>query len=60
VASADAAADAFSLAGGRVVVKPFDIAIGWWVMVEDPWGNRLVVLDLTRGRLETDDHGWVG
>jgi hypothetical protein len=25
--------------------------------VRDPWGNRLVVLDMSKGRLATDEDG---
>ena len=42
--------------GGRVVVQPFDIAIGKCVVVEDPWGNRLVLLDNRNGSLVTDNN----
>jgi hypothetical protein len=28
-------------------------------VVEDPWGNRLVLLDMTRGPLRTDAAGHV-
>ena len=59
VESADAAVDAIVAAGGRVVAAPFDIAIGRCAVVEDPWGNRLVVLDARNGRLETDEEGRV-
>ncbi len=57
VASADAAAKAMVEAGGRVVVEPFDIQIGRCVVVEDAWGNRLVLLDMSNGRLATDIDG---
>ena len=57
VASADAAAVAIEAAGGRVIVPPFDIQIGRCTVVEDPWGNRLVLLDTTRGLLVTDERG---
>jgi predicted enzyme related to lactoylglutathione lyase len=40
-----------SKGGGRVVRGPFDIEVGRCVVVEDPWGNRLVLLDLGRGPL---------
>jgi lactoylglutathione lyase len=59
VESADAAVDAIVAAGGRVVAVPFDIAIGRCAVVEDPWGNRLVVLDARNGRLQTDAEGRV-
>ena len=57
VAGADAAATAIVEAGGRVVVEPFDIQIGRCVVVEDAWGNRLVLLDMSKGRLATDTNG---
>ena len=57
VASADAAAAAIDEAGGRVVVEPFDIQIGRCVVVEDAWGNRLVLLDMSKGQLATDTNG---
>ena len=59
VASADAAAEAIVAAGGRVVVRPFDIQIGRCTVVEDPWGNRLVLLDTSKGLLQTDASGEV-
>ena len=57
VSSADDAATAIVEAGGRVVVEPFDIQIGRCVVVEDAWGNRLVLLDMSNGRLATDTDG---
>jgi catechol 2,3-dioxygenase-like lactoylglutathione lyase family enzyme len=57
VESAPAAAERFRAAGGAVVFGPFDIRVGRCVVVEDPWGNRLVLLDLSRGLLRTDDQG---
>jgi len=55
VASADAAAEVFRAGGGKVVVEPEDIPIGRVAVVEDPFGNRLVVLDSTKGTYETDE-----
>ena len=57
VDSAVAAAERFVQAGGRVVAGPFDIRIGKCVVVNDPWGNRLVLLDTTKGLLRTDEQG---
>lgn len=54
VDSADEAAGRIEQAGGKVVVPPFDIQIGRCVVVEDPWGNPLVLLDTSKGLLETD------
>jgi lactoylglutathione lyase len=59
VASADAAAVSIAEAGGRVVVPPFDIQIGRCTVVADPWGNRLVLLDTSKGLLQTDASGVV-
>jgi len=57
VDSTDRAADAFVAAGGRVLVPPFDIQIGRCVVVADPFGNPLVLLDLCKGLLATDADG---
>ncbi|GBF04300.1 hypothetical protein DAERI_010472 [Deinococcus aerius] len=54
VASADAAADAIRQAGGQVVEPPFDVQVGRCAVLLDPWGSRLVALDLGKGRLATD------
>lgn len=51
------AVERFIAAGGRVIVAPFDIAIGKCAVVADPWGNHLVLLDNSKGRLVTDDAG---
>jgi predicted enzyme related to lactoylglutathione lyase len=57
VVSADATAEVFRAHGGRVQLGPIDIPIGRLAIVEDPWGNRLVVLDSTRGTYQTDAAG---
>jgi predicted enzyme related to lactoylglutathione lyase len=57
VESADEAAKFIDQAGGRVIVPPFDIQIGRCVVVEDPWGNPLVLLDISKGLLKTDTEG---
>ena len=57
VNSADEAAKSIEQAGGRVIVLPFDIQIGRCVVVEDPWGNPLVLLDTSKGLLKTDAKG---
>ena len=57
VDSADAAATRFEKAGGKVIVPPFDIRIGRAVVVQDPWGNELVLLDTSKGLLVTDANG---
>src|SRR5262245_47930669 len=57
VESVDQAVERFTTAGGSVEVGPFDIAVGRCVIVKDPWGNRLVLLDMSKGRLATDASG---
>jgi catechol 2,3-dioxygenase-like lactoylglutathione lyase family enzyme len=57
VESADQAAQHIVEAGGAIVVPPFDIQIGRCVVVRDPWGTSLVLLDTTKGLLVTDGDG---
>jgi hypothetical protein len=57
--SADEAAKLVEQAGGKVIVPPFDIQIGRCVVMEDPWGNPLVLLDTSKGLLQTDADGHV-
>ncbi len=45
--------------GARVVVSPFDIQIGKCAVIDDPWGNRLVLVDSTNGTVVTDSDGRV-
>ena len=59
VASASESAAAIEQAGGRVIVPPFEIQIGRCTVVEDPWGNQLVLLDMSKGKLVTDHAGRV-
>jgi predicted enzyme related to lactoylglutathione lyase len=59
VTSADQAAAAIVAAGGRIVSDPFDIPVGRLAVVADPFGNVLVLLDLSRGRYVTDADGRV-
>ena len=44
-------------AGGQIVYGPFDIRIGKCAVVKDPWDNRYVILDSTKGTFITDDEG---
>ena len=60
VDSADETAKFIEQSGGKVIVPPFDIQIGRCVVVEDPWGNPLVLLDASKGLLKTDIDGKVG
>ena len=49
VDSADAAAAALVTAGGTLLAAPFDIPVGRVALVADPFGNRLVLVDLSKG-----------
>lgn len=57
VADVPVAVERFVAAGGRVVVEPFDIAIGLCAVIADPWDNHLVILDNSKGHLATDEAG---
>ena len=57
VDSADESAKVVEQAGGKVIVPPFEIQIGRCVVLEDPWGNPLVLLDMSKGLLKTDAEG---
>jgi predicted enzyme related to lactoylglutathione lyase len=59
VTSAGQAAQAVVDAGGRIVTGPFDIPVGVVVVVADPFGNVLVLVDLSKGRYLTDPGGKV-
>jgi len=45
--------------GGVLVKGPFEIQVGLYAMLHDPWNNPLVLLDFSNGRLETDWDGYV-
>jgi predicted enzyme related to lactoylglutathione lyase len=57
VASADHAAAVFESGGGRLVTEPFDIPVGRGAVVADPFGNTLVLIDLSKGHYLTDGTG---
>jgi predicted enzyme related to lactoylglutathione lyase len=59
VTSADEAAAEIVQHGGRLVRAPFDLPVGRCAVVEDPFGNALVLLDLSKGLYVTDDQGSV-
>ena len=59
VASVDDAVDAVVRAGGFVVVAAAAIPVGRLAVVHDPFGNPLVLLDLSTGRYITDADGQV-
>jgi len=57
VDSVDAAVARIVAAGGTVVVPPFEIQIGRCVVICDPWGTQLIMLDTSKGLLATDADG---
>ena len=59
VQSADDAAARIEAAGGKIIVPPFDIQIGRCAVVQDPWENQFVILDISKGLLATDSEGSV-
>jgi predicted enzyme related to lactoylglutathione lyase len=59
VSDADQATKAIQAAGGGVITEPFDIPVGRLAVVTDPFGNVLVLLDLSKGRYVTDASGRV-
>jgi len=59
VNSAEIAAKRFKSAGGSILTGPFEIPIGKCVIVKDPWGNKLILLDTSKGIFKTDSEGKV-
>jgi predicted enzyme related to lactoylglutathione lyase len=59
VNSADAAAVAVERAGGRILSGPIDIPVGRLVVVADPFGTVLVLLDLSAGTYRAAADGTV-
>ena len=55
VESVEAAVEKFRLSGGSIIVEAFDIQIGKCAVVEDPWKNRYVILDMSSGKLQVDE-----
>ncbi|MGD0273892.1 MAG: VOC family protein [Gaiellaceae bacterium] len=61
VDDAERAVERFVAAGGTLVSGPIEIEIGRCAVVSDPWGNALVLLDMSRGPLpETRDRNEAG
>lgn len=59
VASADEAAATIQTAGGRIITEPFDIPVGRVALAADPFGNVLVLIDLSKGQYLTNATGTV-
>lgn len=53
VESVDHAVTVFKNAGGKIVAPPEDIPVGRVAVVEDPFGNRLTLVDLSKGVYKT-------
>ena len=49
VESVEHAAEVFVSAGGKIVSPPEDIDVGKLVVVEDPFGNHLTLVDFSKG-----------
>ncbi|MDF2988798.1 MAG: lactoylglutathione lyase family protein [Eubacterium sp.] len=43
--------------GGKIIYGPFDIPIGKCAVIQDIWENEYVILDMSKGRYVTDEHG---
>ncbi|MEO6126613.1 MAG: VOC family protein [Ilumatobacteraceae bacterium] len=59
VASADEAVATVQASGGRLLAPAFDIPVGRIAVVADPFGNTLVLIDLSKGIYLTDADGTV-
>lgn len=59
VQSVDQAIEVITAAGGQLLGGPTAIPVGRVATVSDPFGNRLVLVDLSAGRYTTDQHGQV-
>jgi predicted enzyme related to lactoylglutathione lyase len=59
VDSVDDSVETFRNGGGTVAVEPFDIPVGRVAVVLDPFGNALVLVDLSKGTYRTDASGAV-
>lgn len=57
VDSAAEAAATVAAAGGTIISPPVDIPVGQVAVVADPFGNVLVLVDLSKGRYATDEEG---
>ncbi len=57
VESAEHAAAVFERAGGKILMPLEDIPVGKVALVEDPFGNKLTLVDLSKGVYQTDMAG---
>jgi predicted enzyme related to lactoylglutathione lyase len=56
VESVDEAVKIFEQAGGKIIVQPEDIPVGRVAVVRDPFGNKLTLVDLSKGLYQTDQN----
>jgi hypothetical protein len=59
VRSVAEAIEVITAAGGQLLGGPTGIPVGRVATVSDPFGNRLVLVDLSKGLYTTDDEGQV-
>ena len=57
VSSVEETIKSWGLAGGKLSAGPKDIPIGNWALIEDPWGNKLSILDTSKGTFITNKGG---
>lgn len=55
VESVSQAIKIFAAAGGSVLVGPEDIDVGMMAVVKDPFGNKLTLVDLSKGIYQTNE-----
>jgi predicted enzyme related to lactoylglutathione lyase len=51
------AADLFVTNGGKIKEGPIEIPVGKVVVVEDPFGNEIILIDLSKGHYQTSIDG---
>jgi predicted enzyme related to lactoylglutathione lyase len=44
----------FIEAGGKLITGPFELPVGCYALVSDPWNNPLSILDLSKGVYQVD------
>jgi hypothetical protein len=59
VGSAPEAAREVVAAGGRTIAGPIEIPVGRVMVVADPFGNELTLVDMSKGRYLADPEGRV-
>jgi predicted enzyme related to lactoylglutathione lyase len=57
VENAVEAADLFVTNGGKIKEGPIEIPVGKVMVVEDPFGNEIILIDLSKGHYQTSIDG---